>query len=415
VRQTDWLPVAVYFVFGAAMPTVKLTSGFVRAATCPEGKRKIEFFDLKQRGFLLEMRISGGKTFYQRYTDARGRTRQFKIGPANVITLVQARRKATEIVAQALLGSDPQKQKQELRSVPTLNAFVGDRYLPYITTYKRSWQTDEIMLRVRVLPELGRFGLDEISAEHISVLIAAMRESAYAVGTINRAVVILRYIFNLARKWKIPGIISNPASGLSAGPDVQRSRFLDRQEIDRLIAAALADENRTAAQAILLLLFTGARRNEITQAKWEYLDFDNRTLLVPISKSGKPRLIFLNGHALAVLKHVQRQADNPYLFPSSVNGRPSPSLFFPWDRIRRRADLPDVRLHDLRHTFASILVNDRMDLYTVQKLLGHASPRATQRYAHLAPGTLIDATEAVARAVPFDLEKLALWGDGKLK
>jgi integrase len=107
----------------------------------------------------------------------------------------------------------------------------------------------------------------------------------------------------------------------------------------------------------MLLLLTGARRNEITFAKWGYIDWKNRTLLVPKSKSGRPRVIALNQSAIALLKATPRNDGNSFIFPSPINGLPSPSLYFPWDRIRKRGGLPDVRLHDLRHSFASFLVN----------------------------------------------------------
>ena len=165
------------------------------------------------------------------------------------------------------------------------------------------------------------------------------------------------------------------------------------------MASLAVDENRVASQAIMLLLLTGARRNEVTQARWDYIDFERRTLLVPRSKSGEPRLVSLNGAAIALLKSVPRSVGNPYIFPSPVNGRPMPHLFFPWARIRRRAGLEDVRVHDLRHSFASILVNNRVPLYTVQRLLGHANARSTQRYAHVAQQTLLDATEVVGSVV----------------
>src|SRR5262245_47476111 len=140
------------------MPTIRLSPGFVRRVSCSSGVKKIDHFDTTMRGFMLEVRASGGKkTYYQRYTDERGRDRQFKIGAADVLTLRQARRKALQIKAQAILGSDPQKERQERRSIPTLRAFVQDRYLPFVRTYKRSWQTDEIVLRVHVLPRLGHF------------------------------------------------------------------------------------------------------------------------------------------------------------------------------------------------------------------------------------------------------------------
>ena len=122
------------------MPSAPLTSQFVRTATCPAGRVKVDFFDTDQKGFLLEVRSSGGKTFYQRYVDAHGRQRQFKLGSAGVLSVEQARRVGRSALAEALLGTDPQARRQELRSIPTLNQFVRDRYLPHAQASKRSWK-----------------------------------------------------------------------------------------------------------------------------------------------------------------------------------------------------------------------------------------------------------------------------------
>ena len=170
------------------MPTMTLTAQFVREAACGAGRRKTDFFDFGQRGFLLEVRQSGGKTYYQRYTDERGRERQYKIGPADVLTLDQARRKAKQIVAEALLGADPQQKRREMRGIPLLKDFVAERYLPYVRGYKNSWVTDETVLRIHVLPKLGNLALDELKTEAISTVVNAMREDGYASGTMNRVV-----------------------------------------------------------------------------------------------------------------------------------------------------------------------------------------------------------------------------------
>ena len=185
------------------MPIVRLSPKFVRQVSCSSEQKKIDYFDVAMRGFMLEVRASGGKTYYQRYTDERGRERQFKIGPADAVTLQQARRKARQIKAEAILGGDPQQARQIRRSIPTLQWFVDERYLPFVKGYKRSWKTDETVLRIHILPELGRYFLDEIRPEFIIEVTNKMRTEGYAPGTVARIIVILRYVFNLAGKWQV--------------------------------------------------------------------------------------------------------------------------------------------------------------------------------------------------------------------
>lgn len=151
-------------LFGKCLlPRINLTARFVRDAVCPAGERKINFFDINNPGFLLEVRSSGGKTYYQRYRDRRGQERQCKIGPPRVLSLSQSRRKARKVLAEALLGNDPQKQRQDLRDIPTLAEFTRERYLPFAKNAKRSWRTDETVLRVQIIPVLGRVPLDQIT------------------------------------------------------------------------------------------------------------------------------------------------------------------------------------------------------------------------------------------------------------
>ena len=187
---------------------------------------------------------------------------------SHVLTLRQARRKALQIKAEAILGNNPQEERQQRRAIPTLHAFVNDHYLPFVQAYKRSWKTDETVLRIHILPELGRCFLDEIRPEFIIEVMNKMRSEEYAPGTVARIIVILRYVFNLARKWKVLPHGTNPASGIPVPPDVQRSRYLSKVEAARLLASIRADENQIAAKAIMLLFLTGARRNEVTQAEW---------------------------------------------------------------------------------------------------------------------------------------------------
>jgi len=381
------------------VPRANLTAMFVRTCSCPSGTKRVDIFDTSIPGFMLEVRSSGGKTFYQRYRDNRGRQRQFKIGSIAALTLSQARRKARAVLAEATLGADPQNKREELRTIPTLSEFVRDAYLPFAKNAKRSWRTDETLLRLHILKKLGRFPLDQITTQQIADILKRLQDAGYSSGTTNRVLILLRYIFNLAKRWGAPGADKNPTKGLKTAADVCRERFLTPDEAQRLLTALDEDENDVASRVIKLLLFTGARRNEVTHAKWEYVNWEQSTLLVPRSKSGRARLIRLNSPALEVLRTTTKVAGNPYIFPSAITGKPSPSLHFPWSRIRGRCGLRDVRLHDLRHSFASFLVNEGISLYIVQGLLGHTQVRATQRYAHLADETLSGAAELVGKIV----------------
>lgn len=159
--------------------------------------------------------------------------------------------------------------------------------------------------------------------------------------------------------------------------------------------------NVQVGQIIKLLLYTGARKREILDARWENVDLKKRTLLVPLSKSGKPRRVTLSDAAVALLRSLPRTRSVPWVFFNPKTGKPPVSIFSAWDSIRKSVGLKDVRLHDLRHSFASFLVNNGRSLYEVQKLLGHHDPKVTMRYAHLATKTLVDATNVVAKMTPF--------------
>ena len=204
----------------------------------------------------------------------------------------------------------------------------------------------------------------------------------------------MKYAFNCAQRW---GFISDsPARDVQVLPEKEfRERFLSEDEARQLLKVLKEEKDQQTAQVIRLLLFTGARKSEILAARWENMDLERRILTVPLSKSGKARHIPLSDAALQVLAEIP--CNSEWLFPSKRTKGHITSIFQAWDRVRTRAGLKDMRLHDLRHSFASFLVNSGCSLYEVQKILGHHNPKVTTRYAHLAQESLLRAANVVSK------------------
>jgi integrase len=379
------------------MPKCLLDQKFVQSAICPEGKGKIDYFDIGCKGLQLEVRMSGGKTWYLRYVNDRGKVRQFRMADVRDMTLAESRKRADLLRGKVALGEDPADYKTALRQIPTFEEFVQTRYMPFVKGYKRSWQTDESLLRNHLLPRFGKCHLDQITRHEIIEMHHARRHGGSSPASANRLVIMMRYIFNLAIKWSIPGIKVNPASGVKLlEENNKRERFLTRPEVDTLYRQLLCSENRMLQYIIPMLILTGARRREVMNARWEDLNLAALSWRIPITKSGKARHVPLSGGVLELLQHVPRLSNCPYVFANPTTHKPYVSIFYSWDTARTKAGMPDVRIHDLRHSFASFLINAGRSLYEVQKILGHSQIQTTQRYAHLSSETLLDAVNEVA-------------------
>jgi len=387
------------------MTRIRLSATLVTEAECPAGRRKCDLFDTSCKGLLLEVRQTGGKTYYLRYRDTRGQVRQLRLADALDVSLVQARQLADKARNRIAMGEDPAETKKAHREVPTFAEFVEKDYLPYVQSYKRSWRSDVSLLKNHLLPELGKRHLDMITPREVQRIVNSRRQMGKAPGTCDRIIILTRYIFNLAMKWKVPGVTQNPAKDVDLfKADNRRQRFLNEDEVRRLFEALQRSDHPMLSYILPMLLLTGARKREVLDAKWEDFDHDNRLWRIPVTKIGRPRTVPMSDGVIAVLKSVPRVAGSAYVFPNPNTGLPYIATHNAWDAIRKRAGLEDVRLHDLRHSFASILVNSGRTLYEVQHLLGHTQIKTTERYAHLKQDTLMSAanlvTNIVGKALP---------------
>lgn len=381
------------------MPSTTLDSQFVRTAACPEGKSKVDYYDTAITGFILEVRSTGGMTYHLRYRDSHGRQKQHKIGDAKSLTFDKARQAAQVLRSRVVLGESPAEERKAKRAIPTLAEFSAERYMPFVKGYKKSWDSDDSYLRNHILPKFGAFHLDEIGQLAVIEFHHGMRAEGYAMATANRMLILLRYMYNLAKKWHIPGAERNPTEGAQLfEANNARERFLTVEETQRLHVALSNSENPQLKHIVALLLLMGNRKRELLDAKWSDFDLERRSWRIPLAKSGKARHVPLSNAALSVLAQLPRWDDCPYVVPNPKTRLPYVSIFCSWNTARKAAGLPEVRMHDLRHSFASNLVNSGRSIYEVAKVLGHTQLKTSQRYSHLSQETLLAAVDAAADA-----------------
>jgi len=364
-----------------------------------EGVRQ-SISDGQIRGLQLERLQPGKGKWRLRYRNAKGRRACFTIGDAPTLSLAEARELVNELRRKIAMGRDPSEEKSINRETPTFGEFIEQMYVPYIKTYKRSWQTDISLLKNHLLPRFAKRFMDDIRREDIVKLHFDRRASGAAPSTSNRLLIIMRYIFNLSIKWETAGVKTNPCAGVPLMEENnKRERYLHHDEARRLYESVCKSQNQMLKFIVPMLILTGCRKREVLDARWQDFDIERRIWRIPIAKSGKARHIPLSDGALMILRSVPHMPACPYPFANPKTGKPFCSIFMGWDHARKQAGLPDVRIHDLRHSFASLLINSGRSLYEVQKLLGHTQVKTTQRYAHLSPETLLDASNAATRAV----------------
>jgi integrase len=367
------------------MPQVKLTPTFVKKTLCSNDKLKVDYFDTDTIGLMLEIRSSGNKTFYYRYTK-ESKTHLKKIGCASTITLEDARRVLLKLKKNSANDEVSLLTPKQHRII-TLRKFYENNYIPYVKHYSKSWDKNASTFLNHILPDIGDLYMDKITPPMIVKFHTAMVEKKkLSNSSANKYVVFLRHAYNLAIEWKIKGVTENPATKVKMYEERHRERFITPIEAKRLMFEVKQSNNPHLKYIIPYLILTGARRSEVLRAEWVDVDFTHRVWTIPITKNKKIRKIPISDELLELLQTIPKESK--YLFPHNSKVGYYTNLFRTWDKARCAAGLSDVRLHDLRHSFASMLVNSGRSLYEVQRLLGHSSIKMTQRYAHLSEESL---------------------------
>ena len=359
----------------------KITKRTVDALKPHERERVV--WDDVLKGFGVRVHPSGRKIFIVK-TRYGGRIIKMTIGSCTAVSTTHARVRAAEIITDARAGKNPAGRRSK---APTMRA-LGERFLEqYVSEHCKPSTAKDYRHSVQLFinPRIGNRRVPDVQRSDIAALHHDMRDTPYQA---NRTLAVLSKMMNLAELWELRPDGSNPCRHVKRFKEEKRERFLSDEEYQRL-GAALREieqersETASAIAAIRLLMLTGCRLSEIQKLRWEHVDLDAGELRLPDTKTGA-KVVHLGDPATAVLRGIDRQKDNPWVIAGRKSGSHLTDLQHPWRRIRARADLDDVRIHDLRHSFASggLLVGEGLPM--IGKLLGHTQVQTTARYAHLA-------------------------------
>lgn len=379
------------------MPKAKLDATFALTAHCEEGKKKTDYYDTGTTGFVLECRSTGGRTYYLRYEDAAGQQKQHKIGRFEDITFANARKAAQRLRSEVVMGGDPAAAKAATKAIPPYSE-LSAMHLADAKLSQKSYGTTEMYVRRHIIPRWGKVRLTDIDGRAVAQWLAAKRDEGLAPATVIKIKAIFGRSFELGLRWGIPGCDKNPVRGVQSKPlNNARERFLSTEEAKRLLAAAAKSRNPQLASVVGLLLLTGMRVSELLSTRWENVKVDRRSLYIPTSKTGRSRHVPLAQAAVDIIERLPHVEGAEFLFPSPKDAsKHLTTIKHGWQTARDAADLPGLRIHDLRHSAASFMVNSGVDLFAVGKVLGHANVASSARYSHLANDTLLAAVEAGA-------------------
>lgn len=375
------------------MPVILLTQSIISELTS-QGKRRIEYCDKDLAGLFLEVRETGSSSYYFRYKDASGHTQTKKLGRSTEITLAEAHQQAKALRNYIAMGANPRAEERARKLVITFDTLFTEHYLPHIKPRKRSWDRDEELYRLRIKDVFGDKRLNQITRLQIQTFHAGLIEEGLAAATANHHVKLIRRMLNLACEWQMLDV--NPASRIHMfDEDNQQERYMNDVQLGNLLEVLRTDSARSVCLITMFLLATACRLGEAISSKWEQVDIEKRVFRVSASnsKSKRMRPVPLNDTAIEVLNQLDTKGVYEHLFINKKTKKPYVNIAKVWDRLRIKAGLPHLRLHDLRHQAASHLINSGSSLYIVQQILGHSDPSVTQRYAHLSMKSLNDASD----------------------
>ena len=370
-------------------------------------EKDMVYWDSELPGFGVRVYPSGSKVYIVQ-TRAKGKSKRVTMGRHGVITAVQARQRAALIIARVKAGEAaiPAPIAPKPASEPTVAEFSA-RYLEehVIPHCKPSTAAQwRVVLDKHILPAFGTLPLAAVSREHVADLHYKLRDTPAMANTV---VAFLSRMFNAAETWGVATEGGNPCRFVIKYRGQRRERFLTDEEFDRL--GRVLNEMETegglsahAAAALRLLMLTGCRRNEIGMLRWEDVDLDAGELNLADTKTGA-RTLTLSPEALKVLADLPRVADNPWVIAGQRPGERLSNISAQWYRVRKRAGLEDVRLHDLRHSWASRALALGESLPVIGRLLGHSQVETTARYAHLARDSMHEAAALIAASIGADL------------
>ena len=352
-------------------------------------------------GFGLRVMPSGRKSFVVQFRAGR-RARRMSLGPSTVLTCDQARTRAITIIAAVKNGEDPAADRAAKRNAATVSD-LADRFdKEHIAVRLKASTAKEYRSNLKrfILPALGRLAVPEITRADVAKFHHDLRHIPYQA---NRCIEVVSKMFVLAEMWGLRPDGSNPRKHIRKYPEEKRERFLSAAELRRIgeVLREMESERIELSSAILaarLLILTGCRLGEIMTLKWDYVDFDERALRLPDSKTGK-KVVHVGAPAVEYLQVAPRVDGNPWVITGTLPGKPLSDLQPFWQRVRARAGVKDVRIHDLRHTFASTAVASGQGLPMIGKLLGHTQVQTTARYAHLAADPVRSAANSVATSL----------------